>query len=666
LGLYFYIYKAMGSQGGWGINFRHYIFLLLLAQTFFFCGCFNPNGKAAYPSSAITADSLGNLIHAAKTSIDSGQPFAAYGMLKTSEADLSRLNIDSLNASWHHYTGLSLYFMGNFADAAEQFFKSLSIYEQKGDGLKSADIMLNIGAVYGKIDEQRLALNYYKSALGLYQKLDHQYGAANAYNNLGNYYKDAYMFDSAIAAYNSGFEITRMLGDTRQMAALMNNIGIVFDMQGHPDKALESYKEGLKLNLQAGALSAAGDSYLQLATYYLAYWEHDSALRYLLLAKDAGEKTRNLDILETAYLMLSAAYKGLDMPAKSLSALERHMQIRSRLSNDEQVKRFTQMEMQFQFDKKQKEQEFAMQRQKILSLSTGAGLFLAICIAGLMWRNYQIKRKDNELLAKRNFEIARQRDEISLQKKEITDSIFYASRIQKAALPAARSRDEALGEHFIFFKPRDIVSGDFYWMSERNGCVYFAAADCTGHGVPGAFMSLLGVSLLNQIVESRHGDSPAQILSLLRAGIISYLHQTGEPGGNSDGMDMALVKIDKHAGIIDFAGAYNPVYIARNGEILEIKADRMPVGVYVKNDAFTHRSISYFPGDTMYLFSDGFPDQFGGPEGRKLKTKGFKELVICASSLPISQQMRFFEESLESWKGDKEQIDDILVAGIKL
>ncbi|NOZ46100.1 MAG: SpoIIE family protein phosphatase [Chlorobi bacterium] len=276
-----------------------------------------------------------------------------------------------------------------------------------------------------------------------------------------------------------------------------------------------------------------------------------------------------------------------------------------------------------------------------------------------------IDQKD-EIEAQRDM-VTEQRDEILKQKEEITASIMYAQRIQNAVLPPQSMIKDSLSDHFILFKPRDIVSGDFYWMKQIGETTIITAADCTGHGVPGAFMSMLGMTLLNEIVRNKEITQANHVLDELRNQIKLSLRQTGKEGEAKDGMDIALCVIDHKKKILQFAGAYNPLYLYRNNELMEIKADRMPIGVYIKdNEPFTNHEIKLKKGDTFYLFSDGFVDQFGGEKGNKFKTKAFKQLLLDIHSKPMPEQKEELNSTFENWRGKHDQIDDVLVIGIRI
>ncbi len=257
--------------------------------------------------------------------------------------------------------------------------------------------------------------------------------------------------------------------------------------------------------------------------------------------------------------------------------------------------------------------------------------------------------------------------EIQAQKEEITSSIEYASRIQRAMLPMEDMYKKNFPEHFIIFKPRDIVSGDFYWIGEDEKRVYFTVADCTGHGVPGAFMSTLGMSTLHEIITNQENLTAAGVLNLLRNKIKTSLHQTGKEGEAADGMDIAFCILHKDKKTLEFSGAYNPLIIFQNGELREFKADRMPIGIYYgEKETFTNNEIKVSKGDVLYIFSDGLCDQFGGLTGTKFKLANLKKLLIEINMKPLTDQKYLIETEFSRWKGSYAQVDDISMVGVKI
>jgi serine phosphatase RsbU (regulator of sigma subunit) len=301
--------------------------------------------------------------------------------------------------------------------------------------------------------------------------------------------------------------------------------------------------------------------------------------------------------------------------------------------------------------------------------------FLFVIYLAIQISLSNLKRKNERLeqiVLQRTSEIRAQNIELSRQQKEITDSIHYAQRIQNAVLPSLKNI-EKFPEYFILFKPRDIVSGDFYWLSDTGRKIIIVAADCTGHGVPGAFMSMLGISYLNKIVNENKITEPNQILEKLRENVIQALKQTGREGEQKDGMDMALCVIDFDNLNMEFAGAQNPLYLIRGNELLETKADRMPVAYYEQMSNFTSHKIPLKQGDCFYMFSDGYADQFGGPMGKKFKYKPLKELLIRVKEKSMAEQKELLEKNIQDWATGPDingrqydQVDDILIVGIRI
>ncbi len=290
-------------------------------------------------------------------------------------------------------------------------------------------------------------------------------------------------------------------------------------------------------------------------------------------------------------------------------------------------------------------------------------VFLSLIILIVRFREKQLQNKNRILEEK----VRERTAEIEAQKEEITSSIEYASRIQLAMLPMEDHFKANFSDHFIFFKPRDIVSGDFYWIGEDEKSVFFTVGDCTGHGVPGAFMSTLGISTLNEIVANNRSLQANKVLNLLRKKVITSLHQTGKEGEATDGMDIAFCILNKNRKTMQYAGAYNPLLISQNGELQEYRANRMPIGIYYGDEVlFTNHVINVEKGDAVYVFSDGFSDQFGGPEGAKYKKSNLKKLLTDIYHRPMIEQHNILETELAKWQGSLDQIDDITIIGIRI
>jgi serine phosphatase RsbU (regulator of sigma subunit) len=290
-------------------------------------------------------------------------------------------------------------------------------------------------------------------------------------------------------------------------------------------------------------------------------------------------------------------------------------------------------------------------------------VIIVILIFFIRFRERQLQRK-NKLLEEK---VRDRTAEIAAQKEEITSSIEYASRIQRAMLPMEDHFTTFFSDYFIIFKPRDIVSGDFYWIGEGDENVFFTVADCTGHGVPGAFMSTLGISTLNEIITNNDDLHANTILNVMRNKIKTSLHQTGKEGEAADGMDLAFCVMNKNKKTLQYAGAYNPLFIFQRGKLKEYKADRMPIGIhYGEKESFANHEIKIRKGDTLYIFSDGLNDQFGGPGGSKYKIANLKKLLTRVHAKPMAEQRKIIEREFEKWRGSAEQVDDITMVGVRI
>lgn len=279
----------------------------------------------------------------------------------------------------------------------------------------------------------------------------------------------------------------------------------------------------------------------------------------------------------------------------------------------------------------------------------------------------KVRQRTAEVVAQKE-EIDKQRAQIEEYFVQVTDSIKYAQKIQEAILPPDTQVQRMLPNSFILYRPKDIVSGDFYWLGEANNKVFFAAVDCTGHGVPGAFMSIVGYNQLKQAIITTGGSNPAEILDHLNKGVSETLHQKEEHSTNKDGMDIAICSLDYDTLELEYAGAFNPLYLLRNNEIQEIKANKFPIGSFVDEEPsnFTNNKFQLQKGDQIYIFSDGYADQFGGPRGKKFMYRRFRELLVANCHKEMSEQKETLQETLFDWMQDEEQVDDILVIGVRV
>ena len=534
-------------------------------------------------------------------------------------------------------------------DKAYTYFKqSLAISKELNSKRGIASSLIAIGTVFSDKKDYKKSLEYCFQAVKLFEEMDNKEAVATCYNNIADSYLNLKDYSKALFYINKAYDKYSEIGNIYGMALALNNLGDFYRSTGNAEKAIEYYNRGLEQ------------------------------------AKKIGANDRIL----AAYKGISASYKKMGNFKKALDNFELYQKMNDSIYNTENSKQIAEMQARFETEKKAKEidlltkdkkiKEDELTQQRIISWSIGIGGFLVLLLAILAIRGYIQKRKVYNELGIKNKKIETAYNIIEDQHKDIKDSIRYAQRLQEAILPTAAFNSTFKDNAFVFYKPKDIVSGDFYWIEEvkinNSTQILFAAVDCTGHGVPGAFMSIVGHNLLNQAVNEHHKIKPSDILNELNIGLSETLRQTQEDSAVKDGMDIALCSLKKNNSnsfTLQFAGANNPVWIVRSKqipELIEIKGDKFPIGIFVGEELhlFNNHEVELFPGDTVYIFTDGFADQFGGAKGKKFKYKPLQELIISIQEKSMKQQQQILSRTLNDWKGDLEQVDDILVIGIKI
>jgi len=601
---------------------------------------------------------------------------------------------------------------GNFKNALDYYLKSLKFFGEIDDKYNTAQLYQNIGIVYDEQNESEKAIENFNNALKIFETIDDIKGIADVNNNLGNFYADKKEFNLSNDYYLKSLKLFEEMGYTPMIARLYYNLGDINNKKKEYQSAKEYFDKSIEIYESMNHAPGMALCYNGLGEYYYFQTNYKKAIEYLLKAKKISSETDiNTSIEAVEWLSLNYAKTGDYKNAYENQVLFK--KLNDSIFNENNEKEITELRMQYEFEQEEKirkekerlekikNEEIQKEKDKkdfIVKLGLSLLVLFMLIIAVISIYSYRRKVKANNLLKAQkeeiesqkveleqsNEEILAQRDEIEeknilitnqrdialKQKQEITDSIQYAQRIQEAVLPDKKMFVQDIEDYFIYFKPKDIVSGDFYWMTRFNDKLIVAAADCTGHGVPGAFMSMLGVTFLNEIINKDRISEPGKILDKLRAKIIDSLHQTD--GESKDGMDMAISVIDTKKQEIQYAGAYNPLYLIpadENNEykINKINADRMPIGIHLKmDDDFTNHIIKYNKGDSIYMFSDGYMDQFGGENGRKLKSRKFQELLITIQDKTMGEQKEILDKFLNKWKGDLEQLDDIIIIGLKL
>jgi tetratricopeptide (TPR) repeat protein len=629
------------------------------------------------------------------------------------------------------YTALGITYrsQGNYPKAIEYHKNGIALYEKVGDKEYLPGAYNSIGVVYRHIGDFSKSLDYYFKALMINEEINDQRGLANTYTNIGNIYGSNNDMKKALEYHTKSLEIAKAINFKRGISISLTNIGLVYNEWGDYDKALEYSLQTLEYLDKKGGKRDVANTYANIGELYGSKREFKKAFYYAQKALDIrteiGDKwgvIRSMIVMGHIHMLKGEAKEAIEYQedalriAKEIGALQEIGDIsrdlaeayekqgeyqrsleffkQYKLYNDSllhtgSADKLNQLQAQYDADKREKEiellkkdnelqemennkQEMENKKNRMLLYFSGGGALLLLGLSMVVFRAYRQKRKANVILEEQNEKISVQKSIIEQKNKDITDSITYAKRIQEAILIPADHLEEMFPHHFLLYQPRDIISGDFYWAHRTaSGKLVWAVADCTGHGVPGALMSMIGVSLLNEIVAQKYIEEPAEILNELRKGVLNALKQKGETSEHvKDGMDMALCVFDPATRVLEFAGAQNPLYMVRAGaggpELVEVKSDKQAVGYsYTAFRPFTNHRIQAGPGDIIYLFTDGFADQFGGEKGKKFTYKKLKELLISLNSLPMKEQGGILSETLAQWKTGYEQVDDILVMGVK-
>ncbi len=532
-----------------------------------------------------------------------------------------------------------LYWQNGFGKNAIKYFqKSLSLNEETGNKNAVQTIYNNIGFIYSEYGDYHSAINYFSDNLKICRSENKKEGIATALINISEA-----LFE--LKKYN---EINDKLFEALDLAKEINNFQII-----------KSCYEILYKNFEKLGDSERSAEYFDL---YLSLQKHLQKKEFESL--ETRTKEAEAKAVAKERLLINAKDTLSEM-----TKINREMQLQNQLLNREK----TIKELALKEEKSRRnELEAQVKARRLMLLFVIIALLLVTFIMVLIYFQFDQKKKANMLLQEQNIEIEKQRDLANIQKQKITASIQYAQRIQKAILPPKEILDNLLQEYFVFYRPRDIVSGDFYWITHKNNTLILAAADCTGHGVPGAFMSMLGVAFLNEIVNkiviNRHITSlqADEILNELRKNVIRSLHQTDRRDEQKDGMDIALCIIDFNENRLQFAGARNPLYLIRKGELIQYNADKMSVSYSERiNRPFTKHDVLLQPDDVLYIFSDGYIDQFGGDKGMKYKSNSLKELLTGIYHKPMNEQKEILIQNHEEWKGNRSQLDDILIFGLR-
>jgi tetratricopeptide (TPR) repeat protein len=610
--------------------------------------------------------------------------------------------------------------------ALDYYRKGLALQEEVGNDKGAAVLYNNIGSILNDLGDIRQALDNHHKSLKLREKIGDRKGVASSYGNIGIIHIGQGDSEQAKASFETCLSIVEELGDKPFMASGYSNLGTIHTTLKNYKKALEYHQLAVQTLIELGDRKGLAGSYNNIAAVYEAMKDDGLAIEYCQKAIDASKAIGDNRELSRSYTSmgmllykidnrdpkaLSYAQQGLELaqelgyPDKirnaaellygiyasqknykdALFSYELYVNMRDSIISQENKKELLRKQFEYDYDKKEallaaeQEKKDAIaeeqlhRREVYLAAATGITFLLGI-ISLILFFFYRIRTRANVALAKKNNEISLQKEIIEEKNLHITDSIRYAERLQAAILPKEEMFAKHFNDHYILYLPKDIVSGDFYWMEEMDGLVFLAAADCTGHGVPGAMVSMVGFQGLNKAVLEEKLKSPAAILQRLSDHVEEAFEKSG--GSVKDGMDICLVAIDTKTRSVTYAGAHNALWILTEKEELpeanlreeengkrmfELKADRRSIGGFFDAGPFTEKKVHLNQGDRLFLFSDGFADQFGGPNSKKLGSKRMRETV---REMAVAGTLSSLEKVFLDWKGEEEQIDDVTVISV--
>ncbi len=577
---------------------------------------------------------------------------------------------------------------GSYDQALTASLDAFKLFDALNDKRGMARSLIVSGNVFRLLENFTRAAKDYENALILCRTIPDPKLESSCLNNLSIVYQDKGVFDTALVYCRQAMAINERINDDYALAKVLNNMGSCYwNMAMNADSTMDSllvltyydtatvyYLSSLDIRKKLGDRRGQSSTLYNLGAVSLMQDNADKAIEYFLRALELAKEIQAVDLQLFFYESLHEAYVRKDDVEKALEYYKRYTEVKDSIFNQDMKDGIAEMQAQYDVEKYEAETRVTQAQKDLIVWSSVIGGILFIVIIFFIWRQSTDRKRANVALNAQKIEIEKKNEalneaneEIELKNKDITDSIRYARRIQEAILPELEFATTIGKSGFVLYKPKDIVSGDFYWMARKGDLLLFAAVDCTGHGVPGAFVSIVCSNLLTQAVNEHGFHEPNDILNDVNARLSVTLRQRVDESKVRDGMDIALCCLNMATGVLRFAGAFNPAWIMRGGELVELKADKFPVGNF-EDEAlrkFVRQEIQLQKGDRVYVFSDGYSDQFGGPLGKKYKRVQFIEFLRKIQTYPIHEHKGLLEREHLAWRGSLEQIDDIVVMGVE-
>lgn len=581
--------------------------------------------------------------------------------------------------------GASYQVKGNYIKAIDFYQQCLKIREELKDLKGVAASLANIGSIYININEFDKALEYQLRSLKLAEEMDNKESMASSLNNIGIIYQNLAEYPKALEYNQRSLKLYEALGDKQGVAASYANIGNTYATLGDNEKALECQLKSNAIAKEIGdkfgestSLTAIGKSYMKQKKYSLAL---ECLNRSNQIAKETKDIISEKEVTEVLY----ETHKEMGNFTKALSFYERFITLKDSILKEDNQKQIANKELQYQYEKKAAADSVVNAEERkvthALILAKNAqieqdntqkwalygGVFLLLVFGGLMYNRFRITIKQKNIIEIQKLKTEKQKEIIEEKQKEILASISYAKRLQEAILPPHSLVKQHLPNSFFFYKPKDIVAGDFYWLEtdqKNNDVLLFAAADCTGHGVPGAMVSVVCSNALNRTVNEFGITNPGDILDKVSELVVETFEKSESEV--NDGMDISLCNFNKKTYELKWSGANNPLWVIRENLFMEYKPNKQPIGKVDAPLPFATQTIQLQKNDIIYIFTDGYADQFGGEKGKKFKLSSLQELFLSIANLPMNEQLKSIDDTLKNWQGEIDQVDDILIIGIKV
>ncbi|MDQ3111171.1 MAG: tetratricopeptide repeat protein [Bacteroidota bacterium] len=537
---------------------------------------------------------------------------------------------------------------------------------------KAAYILVNIGTVYSVLGQHDSALVFYRDAEKTLSGINKDHPKLTVvYNNIGTTYLEFKDTAKAEDAFTKALRISTLENNQRGIAAASDHLAVILYYKGWSDSAYAMLNNAILIYEATGAKSGISEARVHLGELYYEDKKYAEAIASLDAGREIAEEIGDYYNLKMYYLTLSKIYEATGNIPLALDFQKKLMTVKDTLFNLSNSTVVSEMKMQLENEKSLREIDALNahgQRQTVILYSAIAVGILILLLGLVAFNRYLVKKRASEKLTAQNEKIQLQKDIIEEKNKDITDSIRYAQRIQNAILPSKEAIRKIFPHSFVLFRPKDIVSGDFYWFDESGEYKFFSVVDCTGHGVPGAMLSVVGHNFLNKAVHDEELIMPDKLLHYLNENISKMLRQKHDNQVIQDGMDIAMCVYHELSGTLYYSGSFNSLYHIRNGKLSEIKSDKIFIGNFYEEPTknFTLHAINVEKGDLFYVFSDGFADQFGGPTGKKFKYKPFQELLLTIHGEEMEMQEQHLSAAFETWKKTLDQVDDICIIGIKI